>query len=133
MSRPDLTFCFAASSQVNTADSAAPKRLNKIIEIAKKNHDLGLSFISLDVGSLRLAVFADASFASNAYSISQLGFVICSANKLNKADIVHSSSSKTKRVTRSVKTAELFAVAHAIDFASTMRTTISSMMENNYR
>lgn len=44
-----------------------------------------------------------------------------------KANILHYSSFKAKRVTRSVLAAELFSCVHVFDYASTMRTTINDI------
>lgn len=97
--------------------------------MAKTSPDFGLRFVSLDPDSLRVVVFADASFASNVDITSQIGIVICLADKNNKANIVYYSSFKSQRVTWSVLAAELFSVAHAFDFASATRESISGMFE----
>lgn len=99
----------------------------KCIEIAKADISFGLRFVPLDIDSVRIAVFADASFACNSDLTSQLGFVIALADKTNAANILHYSSFKSKRVTRSFLSAELFALAHAFDIASTMRLTVNDM------
>lgn len=46
----------------------------------------------------------------------------------NKANIVHYSIFKSKRVTRSVLAAELFAVVYAFYFASTVRFAVNDIM-----
>lgn len=46
--RPDLTFGFAVCSQVVKADKIAARRLNKAIDRAKSDEDLGLTFVQLD-------------------------------------------------------------------------------------
>lgn len=128
MCRPDFTYRFAACSQVVVPKKVHAKRLNEAIESAKEDPNFGLSFVRLDPSSLRVIVFADASFASNEDLTSQLGFVIGLADKHGNANIVHYSSFKSKRVTRSVLAAELFAVVHAFDYASTLRNSVSDML-----
>lgn len=108
-----------------TRESA--KALNKYISKAKNSPNRGLYFVPLDDASLRLMVFADASFATNADLSSQLGFVICLADKFNKANVLHYTSVKSKRVTRSVLAAELFAAVAAFDYSSTLRGTINEV------
>lgn len=125
--RPDLTFGFAVSSKVVETDKIAARLLNKAINRCKSDEDLGLTFVQLDRKSIRIVVFADASIASNADLSSQLGIVIGLADNHNKANIVQYSSFKSKRVTRSVLSAKLFAVVHAFDIASTLRKTIIDM------
>lgn len=123
----DLTYRFSVFAQVTIPDKDDNKRLNKAIEVAKANPDFGLRLVSLNPDSLRVVVFADASFTLNANMTSQLGFVICPADKSNKANIVHYSSFKLKCVTWSELAAELFAVVNAFYFASAMCESISSM------
>lgn len=81
--RPDLTFGFAVCSLVTNPDKIAATRLNKFIDIAKSTPEQGLSFVPLDADSVRLVVFADASFASNVDMTSQLGFVVGLIDKNN--------------------------------------------------
>lgn len=126
--RPDLTFGFAVCSQVVNADKAAAQRLNKYIEIAENSPETGLNFVALDASSLRISVFAGASFASNADLSSQLGFVVTLMDGHNKANIVHYS----KRITRSVLAAELFAVVNAFDFSSALRLAVNEMLGREF-
>lgn len=127
ISRWDLTFGFAVCSQVVKAGTIAAQKLNKYVKIAKKMKNVGLSFALLDGDSVQIFVFADSRFASNADMTSQLGFVIGLWDKNKEANIVHYSSFKAKRVDRSVLAAELFALVHAVDFASTFRRTTYDM------
>lgn len=52
-------------------------------------------------------MFLDASFETDDDLTSQLGFVILLTNNFDSANILHYSSVKSKRVTRSVLAAEL--------------------------
>lgn len=89
---------------------------------------MGLNFVKLESSSLRIAVFADASFACNADLSSQLGFVVTLMDAHYSANIVHYSSFKSKRITRSVLAAELFAVVYAFDYESTVRLAVNGIM-----
>lgn len=125
--RPDLTFGFSHASQIITPNVDAINQLNKSIKQAQANSDMYLKFVPLNNDSLRLVTFADASFATNADMSSQLGFVIALADKFNRANILHYSSVKSKRVTRSVLASELFAAVLAFDHASTIRLALNKI------
>ena len=79
------------------------------------NHNKGLEFVSLDFASsdneLQIVVFTDSSFANNSDYSSQIGFVIVMTDD-KKANVIHWSSVKCKRVTRSVLASELYAMAY---------------------
>jgi hypothetical protein len=80
-------------------------------------------------GPLKLAIFTDASFVNNADLSSQIGFVIALADENNKANILHWSSTKCKRITRSVLASELYAMAHGFDVGAAIKGTVESIME----
>lgn len=125
--RPDLAFGFAYCAQTTNPMNEDIQYLNSLIEKAKATPDKGLTFVSLDRTSLRIIVFADASFATNRDLSSQLGFVTTLADKQNKANIIHYHSVKARRVTRSVLAAELFACVNSFDHSSTLRVTLNDM------
>lgn len=80
---------------------------------------------------MRLAVFADASFACNSDLKSQLGFVVTQMDAQNCAKIVHNLSFQSKRTTRSVLATELLAAVHAFDYTSTVRLVVNDIMGKN--
>lgn len=125
--RPDITFGFAQCSKVTQLNVSAVKVLNKMIETAQRSADYGLKFVPLDKKSVRLAAFSDASFATNQDLTSQLGFFITLAGSHGNANVLHYTSVKSKRITRSVLAAELFAAVNAFDYASTLRVTINEV------
>ena len=71
----------------------------------------------------------DSSFANNHDLSSQIGFVIVLADKDDKANILHWSSIKCKRVTRSVLASELYGMAHGFDTAAAIKTTIERILQ----
>ncbi|KAE8822069.1 hypothetical protein HRS9139_10478 [Pyrenophora teres f. teres] len=79
----------------------------------------------------------DASFANNKDMSSQIGYVIILGNEVTSSDgsfkirgnIVHWSSTKCKRVTRSVLASEIYAMAHGVDIALAIGTTIDMIMD----
>ena len=70
--------------------------------ISKLQDDVGLFFPKLDLGSVKIVGYSDASFAGNKDFSSQPGMVALLVEKHNKACVVHYASWKCRRVTRSV-------------------------------
>jgi len=69
-------------------------------------------------------VFIDASFTNNKDLSLQIGYVLVLSDASNKANIIHWSSIKCKRVTRSVLASELYGIAHGFDIATAIKTTL---------
>jgi hypothetical protein len=82
----------------------------------------------LDKDSLSIITFTDAAFANNKDFSSQIGYIIVIADKHNKANILHWSSTKCKRVTRSVLVSELYAMAVGFDISASMKATIDRIL-----
>ena len=129
LSQPEAAFDFSFAAQVINPQKDDAKRLNKRIQWQIENANRGLRFVKLDTTSLKLIVFIDAAFANNTDYTSQIGFVICLADGSNKANFIHWSSIKCKRVTRSVLAAELFVMAQGFDVASVLKSTIEKMLQ----
>jgi hypothetical protein len=72
-------------------------------------------------------IFIDVYFA-NVNLHSQIDYVICLVNDLNKANIIHWSSIKCKRVTKSVLTAELYAMTSEFDSDSVIKSIIERIL-----
>lgn len=125
--RPDLTFGFAHASQIVNPDATAFKALKKFIEHAKEQPGVGLKYVSIGTTTAKLVVFSDASFAFNADMTSQLGFVIALADRFENENILHYTSVKSKRVTRSVLASEHFAAVNAFVSASTIRVFLNDL------
>ena len=73
-------------------------------------------------------IFTDASFANNKDLSSQIGFVIVLTDQNRTANIIHWSSIKCKRVTRSVLASELYALAHGFDIGAAIKSTIQKIL-----
>ena len=129
LSQPEAAFDLSFVAQVIAPKQEDAKRLNKRIQWQLDNCERGLRFIKLDTTSLKLIAFTDAAFANNSDYTSQIGFVICLTDGSNKANLIHWSSIKCKRVTRSVLAAELFAMAQKFDVASMLKSTIEKMLQ----
>src|SRR6266536_1720458 len=88
----------------------------------------GLMFVLLNIYSLNLIVFTDASFANNKDLSSQIGFVIVLMDQNWTVNIIHWSSIKCKRVTRSVLASELYALAYGFDIRAAIKSTIEKIL-----
>jgi hypothetical protein len=120
----DLSFAAQTTGEV-TLDQI--NLLNKRIQWQKENCGRGLRFVKLNPEHLRLITFTDAAFANNADLSSQIGYVIVLADQDN-ANILHWSSTKCKRVTRSVLASELYAMSNAFDISSAIKCTIEKIL-----
>jgi Reverse transcriptase (RNA-dependent DNA polymerase) len=131
VSQPEAAFDLSFAAQaVGPPTKDQVDQLNKRLQWQMDNPCRGLRFIKLDIDSLRLIAFTDASFANNKDLSSQIGFVIVIADKDGRANILHWTSIKCKRVTRSVLASELYGMAHGFDIASAIKATIECVLKN---
>ena len=115
---------------INPVENDA-KALNKRLEWQINNLRKGLKFVKLDTSTLQLLVFTDASFANNKDLSSQMGYVIVLTDATKKANVIHWSSVKCKRVTRSVLASELYGIAHGFDIGTAIKSTIDKILQIN--
>ncbi|KAI9036662.1 uncharacterized protein KD926_001616 [Aspergillus affinis] len=136
--QPEASFDLSFAAQVINPSKKDAESLNKRLNWQLENAARGLKYVKLDLKSLQLLVFTDASFANNKDLSSQIGYVIVLADKRNasnttavNANIVHWSSIKCKRVTRSVLASELYAMAHGSDIAFAIKSTLDQILQTN--
>lgn len=96
---------------------------------------IGLNYIPLDLATSKLFVFVDGFFANNADLSSQLGYLIVIGNEESKdfefklrGNIIHWSSTKSKRVTRSVLASEILAMSEGVDKGFVLAATSSRIL-----
>jgi len=97
--QPEALFNLSFATQVINPNKEDTKQLNKCLNWQIKNANRGLKFIKLDIKTLQLLVFMDTSFTNKKDLSSQIGYILILANATKKANIVHWSSVKCKRVT----------------------------------
>ena len=129
--QPEASFDLSFAAQVINLGENDAKELNKRLSWQLQNFDRGLKFVKLDGKSLQLLVFTDASFANNKDLSSQIGYVIVLTDATKKANIVHWSSIKCKRVTRSVLASELYGMAHGFDIGAAIKSTVDKILQIN--
>ena len=131
VSQPEAAFDLSAAAQVTDPLKEDFTKLNKRLAWQTENATRGLRFVPLNLAtdSLRLLVFTDSSFANNPDYSSQIGYVIVLADNKDQANILHWSSVKCKRITRSVLASELYGMAHGFDTGASIKSTIEKIIK----
>jgi hypothetical protein len=86
-----------------------------------------LHFTALELEPVELRVYTDASFANNTDLSPHLGSTIFMVDKKSKCSLIHWSSRKARRVTRTTMAAELFAFLHGIDIGVALQDLVSEI------
>ncbi len=102
--------------------------MNQRLQWQLNNLTRGLRFVLLNRNQLKLMIFTDAAFANTFDLHSQIGYVICLTNNDVNVNLIHWSSTKCKRVTRSVLAAELYAMTNGFDVEAVIKSTIERML-----
>jgi hypothetical protein len=128
--QPEASFDMSVAAQHKDPGNDDITCLNKRLEWQMANLDRGLTYIPLDLHTTKLFVFVDGSFANNKDLSSQIGYEIFLANETTTEDtftmegnLIHWSSTKSKRVTRSVLASEIYAMVHGVDMGMATGTT----------
>lgn len=124
--RPDICYTTAVLAQAteeafDNAKAEYIKRINSVVSNLKKLPDLVLRYPKLELSSLKLQVYSDASYATNKDKTSQLGYFIFLMDKHHRCHPIYWVSYKSKRSTRSVLGSEVMAFADAFDMAYTLK------------
>lgn len=131
--QPEASYDLSVAAQVQNPENEHHKFLNKRLSWQMENALRGITYVPLDLKTAKLFVFADGSFANNQDLTSQLGYVIVLANEARKdseneftmtGNILHWSSTKCKRVTRSVLASEIYGMVNGVDIGISLATTI---------
>lgn len=123
-SRPDCLFEIAQLAQItferfSNSRKDIIKQANRAIQYARE-HLVAIPFPKLDMKTIQVIGFSDASFANNADLTSQLGYICFLGDASGSSIPVHFKSYKARRVTRSVMAAELIAFSDLFDAAYTL-------------
>ncbi|KAK1989923.1 hypothetical protein LX36DRAFT_695501 [Colletotrichum falcatum] len=134
--QPEACFDYSVAAQHQSPEKGEIKELNR-----------RLRFQPLDLTTAKLYVFVDGLFANNSDLTSQLGFIVILANEQSNnnepteqtpgdtgsftvnGNIVHFSSTKCKRVTRSVLASEIYAMVAGADIAYVISTTLAMITD----
>lgn len=127
MSQLKALYDFFIAAQYTTYDANITKALNKRLIQQAENATRELTYVLL-VSNLELIVFTNASFANNKDFSLQIKYVIVLTNKQGIANILYQLLIKYKRVTKSVLSAKLYAIAHGFDIKTFIKTTLSAIL-----
>ena len=96
-----------------------------------KNINRGIKYITLNLKQVKLFIFINSSFINNKNFSFQIGYLIILTNKTEgidkfiiKENLIHYSSTKSKRVTRSVLTSKIYRMVKGINIAIIINTII---------
>jgi len=84
--------------------------------------------VPLNMSSLSLLVFTDASFANNKDLLLQIGFVIALMDRNQSTNVLHWSLIKCKRVTYSILASKLYTLAHGFDIGAAIKSMIQRIL-----
>jgi hypothetical protein len=90
------------------------------------NRELRFVQLNIDSNFLKLMIFIDASFANVDFH-SQIEYVICLIDE-QKANLIHWSFTKCKRIIKSVLTIELYAMINDFDVESIIKSTLKKII-----
>ena len=135
--QPEASFDLSAAAQIQQPADKDYEQLNHRLHWQTENVQRGLQYIPLDLATAKLMVFTDGSFANNQDLSSQLGYLLVLVNETGRQDstfdirgnIIHWSSTKCKRVTRSVLASETYGMVSGVDIAIAILTTLKMITE----
>eukprot|EP00171_Calliarthron_tuberculosum_P004994 IDg4994t1 len=130
LTRPDL-LCFTSKfAQVTqkTYSNRIRRRFNQFVEMCQKNDCVPLNFVALNMDTVHVAVFTDASFSTTEENKSQLGIVVLLRDASGCCNLVYASSVKARRRARSVLGAEMFALLDGFDCGYVVRELLERML-----
>jgi hypothetical protein len=101
--------------------------LNQRLQWQLNNSTKELLFVFLNQNQLKLMIFTDAAFANTLDFHSQIDYVVCLTNDVH-ANLIHWSSIKCKRITKSVLTIELYVMINDFDVEAVIKSIIDRML-----
>jgi polyhydroxyalkanoate synthesis regulator phasin len=134
--QPEASFDLSVAAQHQDPTDEDVKALNKRLQWQLDNLNRGICYIPLNLSTIKLFVYVDGSFANNKDLSSQIGFIIFIANEdltydsfKMRGNLIHWSSTKSKRVTRSVLASEIYAMVAGVDMAIVLSQTLGAIMK----
>jgi hypothetical protein len=132
--QPEASFDLSVAAQQQDPLDDDITALNKRLKWQMEHIDRGLTYIALDLATAKLYVFVDGSFANNKDLSSQIGYELILANETTQdeqfkitSNLIHWSSTKCKRVTRSVLASEIYGMTSGADMAIAIDSTIKQI------
>lgn len=131
--RLDISTTVNLAAQVTESifNAKHVKNLNNIVKQIQVGPQRGIMQQILDNCTLSVRVLPDSSFANTPQLRSQLGFLVLLCDGSGKCNVLHFSSYKSERVTRSVMGAEVLAFADGFDYAYFLRHDLNRISGQN--
>jgi hypothetical protein len=128
--RPDICCAVSMSAQVTQSQYQIShlRMLNGIVRYLQSTMHVKLRYPKLDIGSLQVVTYADASFANREDKSSQIGYAIFMADMNRDCCLLQYRSQKSRRVVRSSTAAETLAFAAAFDGSFIFRHDLARML-----
>ena len=126
-SKASFDLSYAAQSTNFSSDDI--DALNKRLQWQIDNKSRGLKYVQLDRDSLRVVIFIDFFFVNNRDLSSQIDYVICLIDFINIVNILHWSSIKCKKMTKSVFVFELYVMTHEFDLKIVLKATLTRVLQ----
>ncbi len=101
---------------------------NTAVNHLVESRSLSLQMRKLDMDSLHIRAYADASFATNHNLTWQIGYIVLLCDKWYNACTQHYTRYKSRRVARSVLGAETYAFADVYDFTYCAKKDLETML-----
>ena len=135
--QPEATFDLSVAAQTTDPSPDDVKMLNKRLEWQMNNMQRGLKFVPIDLKTASMYVFVDGSFANNKDLSSQIGYVILLGNETQlgegkvklRGNLITWSSTKSKRITRSVLASEIYGMVAGVDAGYSIATSITQILK----
>jgi len=134
--QPEASFDLSVAAQHQEPTKDDVLALNKRLSWQMNHLDRGLLYVPVNLPTAKLFVFVDGSFANNKDFSSQLGYEIIIANESTgendftiHGNLIHWSSTKSKRVTRSVLASEIYGMVGGVDMAIAIGTTLKMITD----
>jgi hypothetical protein len=135
--QPEASFDLSVAAQAQQPSDKDIREINKRLKWQMESLDRSLQYVPVDLIDAKLMVFVDSSFANNKDLSSQLGFVLMLVNESKDVDntftihsnVIHYSSTKCKRVTRSVLASEIYSIVNSFDIGIAIATTLRIVTE----
>ena len=135
--QPEAAFDYSVAAQAQNPTTDDYTKLNRRIKWQIDNKLRGLHYVPIDLATAKVMVFTDGSFANNKDLSSQIGFVITLVNEeatdetfTIRGNLIHWSSTKCKRVTRSVLASEVYGLTSGFDLAYVVTSTLRMVTSN---
>ncbi|KAI0993907.1 hypothetical protein K3495_g14277 [Podosphaera aphanis] len=132
VSTPQAAFSLSIAAQSTNPGMIEKNSLNTCIEKIKSGCFQPINFVKLDLNTTRIVVFTDSSFANNKDHTSQIGYIVAFVDGNNRANIIHWSSTKCKRVTRSVLASELYALTNGLDIGVVVKSSVNKILSAKF-